>query len=84
MVASLSYAKASTGHKIFDSYDCFLAMISDPKKRDHLKNVKPEQSRTDSLFLEAREISRTFQSGLEELFFDNSDLYKLTRKYGVF
>lgn len=82
--ASLSYAKASTGHKIFDSYDCFLAMISDPKKRDHLKNVKPEQSRTDSLFLEAREISRTFQSGLEELFFDNSDLYKLTRKYGVF
>jgi hypothetical protein len=51
---------------------------------DHLKNVKPEQSRTDTLLLEAREISRTFQSGLEELFFDNSDLYKLTRKYGVF
>ena len=82
--ASLSHGNASTGRKIFDSYDRFLAMISDSEKRDHLKNVRPEESRTDSLFLEAREISRNFQSGLEELFFDNADLYKLTRKYGVF
>jgi hypothetical protein len=59
-------------------------MIADPEKRNHLKNVKPEQSRTDKLFIEARDISRTFQSGLEEIFFDNPEVQKLTRKYGVF
>jgi hypothetical protein len=82
--ASLSYASNSAAHKIFDSYDSFLAMIADPEKRNHLKNVKPEQSRTDKLFIEARDISRTFQSGLEEIFFDNPEVQKLTRKYGVF
>jgi predicted nucleotidyltransferase len=82
--ASLSHGNASTGRKIFDSYDQFLAMIADSEKRDHLKNVRPEESRTDPLFLEAHDISRIFQSGLEDLFFDNADLYKLTRKYGVF
>lgn len=82
--ASLSYASDSAAHKIFDSYDSFLAMIADPEKRNHLKNVKPEQSRTDKLSLEARDISRTFQSGLEEIFFDNPEVQKLTRKYGVF
>jgi hypothetical protein len=83
-LASHSYASDSAAHKIFDSYDGFLAMIADPEKRSQLKSVKPEHSRTDKLFLEAHEISRTFQSGLEDIFFDNPDVQKLTRKYGVF
>ena len=82
--AILRHGNTTTGRKIFDSYDSFLAMIADREKRDHLRKVRPDESRTDALYLEAHKISRTFQSGLEELFFDNSDLYKLTRKYGVF
>jgi hypothetical protein len=70
--------------KIFDSYDRFIEILQDKEKREILEKLKPEETNRSEEYREARDIGHTFQKGLSEVFFDDKDLYKLTRQYGIF
>ena len=75
----------STARKLLSAYDAFLALLDDSKKRDHLKNLHPDDVPGDIVFQEVRECSRKFQDGLTALFFNDSEkLRDLTIFYGVF
>jgi predicted nucleotidyltransferase len=69
---------------IFSAYDQFLAIMSDKDARAALKTLNAQHSRTDQLFRRVREVSRQFETGLNQLFFKNGRLKPLTEKYGVF
>jgi hypothetical protein len=69
---------------IFTAYDEFLGILNNAKKREHLQNLRAEDSERDLLFVEIRRISDEFQQGLDKFFFDNHNIHPLTRKYGVF
>lgn len=72
--------------RLFDSYDEFLGLLNDTGLREHLKKLAPEDAATDRTYQAAREIGRTFQDALDEIFFvDNATgIPELTRRYGVF
>jgi len=71
--------------KAFAAYDNFIAILADAEKRKHLEDLDPTNFEEDSLFTEARTLSRHFRDALQSLFFDGSDhMNKLIRKYGVF
>lgn len=70
---------------ILDAYDRFLAMLSDEDARKRLERLRFDDAGHDSLFVEIRDLSHTFQEGLTDLFFDSDDkLRSLVIKYGVF
>jgi len=70
--------------KFFGAYTEFLKTIDDGDSRQKLEKLRARNSRTDEIFKKIRDISQTFEDGLDLLFFDNSHLAPLTRKYGVF
>lgn len=74
------------GDKLFGAYDRYLALIGEDSQREWLEKLLPSEARTDSLYNEAREIGRTFQDALDEIFLSDNgtELYRLTRTYGVF
>jgi len=77
--------KRSTARKLFSSYNAFLSLLDDSKKREHLKNLHPDDIPGDIVFKEVREYGQEFQEGLTALFFnDNKKLRDLTIFYGVF
>jgi hypothetical protein len=83
--ALLRWSKPETAKLILDSYDAFLAQLDDAGKRGHLEGLAPERAADDGLFKELQEHTRSFEKGLERLFFDdNQDLAALNREYGVF
>jgi hypothetical protein len=57
--------------------------LDDPAVRDHLTILRPEEAATDTLYKEIQERCGEFERGLEQLFFDNPRLARLTRQYGV-
>jgi predicted nucleotidyltransferase len=74
----------SASKAIFNTYNEFLGILNDAKKRCHLQALRAEESGSDSLFAEIRRLSDIFQNGLDKFFFDNQNIGLLTRKYGVF
>jgi predicted nucleotidyltransferase len=75
----------ATARRIFDSYNEFLGMLSDQKTRDHLEALPLEPDLPDEIFQQARDLSHIFRDGLLELFFDDrSQMFELTKTYGVF
>jgi hypothetical protein len=79
------WSNAETAGLILDSYDAFIARLDDRDNRERLKSLSPEHSADDELFQELQEHTRTFEKGLERLFFDdNPVLTALNREYGVF
>ncbi len=79
------YATESTARKLMDSYDAFLAMLSDGEVRSRLKVLGSRDAARDADFERIRELSATFQDSLTALFFDDHEkLAELTRKYGLF
>jgi hypothetical protein len=82
--ASREAVPRSTAEKLFDSYDSFLGVLDDKRRRslEHLDHDKMEDS---TVWLEIREMSRQFQAGLDELFYGPDDqLKELIIRYGVF
>ena len=55
--------------KAFSAYDEFVAMLADPEKRRHLDDLEPTNFEEDSVFTEARTLSRQFRDALQYLFF---------------
>ena len=77
--------KPKTAMKLFSSYNAFLALLNDARKREHLESLPPDAIHSDPVYGEVRHFSREFQDGLTALFFhDNKHLRKLTIFYGVF
>ncbi len=73
------------GRAIFDAYNQFLTLLGDPDKRKHLDQLEAEDSRSDQVFQEARDIGTAFQDGLTRLFFGtDAELTNATQRYGVF
>lgn len=69
---------------LFSSYDRFLGIMSNKDARAELRRMSPQDSRSNSVFAQIREASKSFESGLNNLFFRNDDIRLLTEKYGVF
>ncbi|MGB8065950.1 MAG: hypothetical protein WCF26_28965 [Candidatus Sulfotelmatobacter sp.] len=76
--------ESSTAEALFSSYDDFLGVVGDASKRESLKRLKAEDARQDPVFGEVREISERFSAALDRIFFENTLLADLTRRYGVF
>jgi hypothetical protein len=76
--------RAAIAEKLFSAYDEFLGLVGDPEKRTRLKNLRAENSRTDSVFGELQNFSSRFSDALNEIFFSDLKLGPLTRKYAVF
>jgi|SRR5579872_114856 len=73
-----------TANKLFGAYAEFLGLLDDEECRNALKALRASDSRTDATFRRVRDISRAFESALDDIFFVNPQLAPLTRKYGVF
>lgn len=70
---------------IMDSYDGFLALIDDDETRQHLADLRFEDSGGDAVFGRVRALSQSFQRGLTGLFFRGDEtLRELILEYGVF
>ena len=72
--------------QIFHSYDCFLALLDNPAKRQQLVEARDHSElRSSAAWKEVQAISDPFHEGLVSLFFkSNEELSQLTMKYGVF
>jgi len=69
---------------LFNSYDRFLAVLSDDEKRERLEKLSESDSASDEVYQNTRQASRDFRDALVRIFFDNSEIGTLTRLYGVF
>lgn len=71
---------------VIDSYDSFIALLSDKTTRDYLEDLPPKQTNDDKYYDEARKIGHSFQKGLNSIFLEENgtDFFNLTKKYGVF
>jgi hypothetical protein len=74
----------SIARELFDAYSEFLTILDDESSRKALDSLRSEDSRSDKTFERVREISRSFENGLDHIFFENKQIAPLTRKYGVF
>jgi hypothetical protein len=70
--------------ELFAAYAAFLELLDDEASREALKALRASDSRTDPTFQKVREMSRSFESALDHIFFENPQIALLTRKYGVF
>jgi len=79
------WGKPEIAQLVLDSYDLFLSKIDDQETREHLTALSPDNAEDDQHFQAFQDICRSFEKGLERLFFDNGgDLATLNREYGVF
>ena len=69
---------------LFSAYDEFVEIMSNKDIRQQLKEMRPQNSRSDANFQRVRRISLSFEAGLNHLFFKNERMRMLTEKYGVF
>jgi len=73
-----------TAKKILSAYDGFLGILADETSRNCLQELDSDNE-SDKTFSYARELSHEFRDGLMDLFFDQkSQMYELTKNYGVF
>jgi hypothetical protein len=70
--------------ELFGAYGEFLKVLDDKKSREALEGLRAADSRTDPTFQQVEAISKAFEHALDHIFFENSQLAPLTRKYGVF
>lgn len=74
----------STQHELFSAYADFLNLLDDTDSRSVLQVLRASDSRTDKTFQRVKEISRRFETALDQIFFDNPLIGGVTREYGVF
>jgi hypothetical protein len=70
--------------KTLDAYEGFLGILTNEDSRTCLENLDSD-SYDDKTYGHARSLSHDFRDGLMDLFFDQkSDMFELTKNYGVF
>jgi predicted nucleotidyltransferase len=69
---------------LFGAYGAFLEILDNEDSREALKAVRSADSRTDATFKQIGEISEVFKGALDHIFFENRQIARLTREYGVF
>lgn len=55
--------------KVFSAYDDFMGVVSDLQSREALKSLPAKDSRRDAVFAQIRDISKSFEEGLNTIFF---------------
>ena len=75
---------AQIAEQLFSAYAEFLSMLSDEATRKALDDLRAKDSERKRDVWENTKISEQFEVALGEIFFRNSRLAPLTRKYGVF
>lgn len=72
--------------KVYESYDKFIGLLENGDTRKKLEELAPENAADDKTYKMARNISHTFQDGLNKLFLESNgtELFELTKEYGVF
>jgi hypothetical protein len=70
-------------NKLFGAYAEFLRVLDDKRSREALEKLRATDSEADSTFQRVRNVSEAFEQSLDHIFFENSNLAPLTRKYGV-
>ncbi len=74
----------SVGIRLFESYDHFLGLLNDGSVRERLENLRAENAAADTVFRTVQDVSHEFQASLNSIFFENEQIGRLTKKYGVF
>jgi len=74
----------SVAKELFDSYTEFLKVLNDETSRKALDELRSEESGSDPTFKQIREISEAFKGALDYIFFENRQIARLTREYGLF
>ncbi len=83
--ALLVHGDDATARKLFDAYDHFLRILLDPDKRSELDSLPIERALESEVWIEARDTSRDFRDGIEQMFLRREGLLKdLTLRFGVF
>jgi hypothetical protein len=75
---------AAVAKALFSSYAEFLDLLNDEYSRESLKSLRSEDSGTNAVFQRVRQFGGAFEQALSHIFFENSSITPLTRKYGVF
>lgn len=74
-----------SARKIFGAYNEFIGVLSDQQRRKDLNQLAEDVAESDASYTRMRTLSHDFRDGLEDLFFDeHSELFKMTKAYGVF
>jgi len=74
-----------TAGDLFGAYDAFLGLLNDPKKREQIEALKPDNTETDSVFKGAKKTRQIFGKAVQSMFLDEqSPLYKHSIEKGVF
>jgi hypothetical protein len=74
----------SVAQQLFSAYADFLRVLDDKNSREALEKLRATDSGTDPTYQRVRNVSKAFERALDHVFFENSLLAPLTRKYGVF
>jgi predicted nucleotidyltransferase len=84
--ALLPYSsRDNTIKSLFAAYDCFVGVLADEAKREHLDKLPIDRIEGDPVASEAHEISHRFRDAISELFLTKeTELGRLTLEYGVF
>lgn len=83
--AVLAHGDDAIGRKLFNAYDRFLGILRDPDQRAELEHLPIDKALESKAWLAARDASRDFREGIEELFLKKSGLLsELTLRFGVF
>ena len=83
--ALLAHGQDLNARKIFDAYDQFLGILLDQEQRAELTRLPIDKALESKVWLSARDASRDFRDGLEELFLAKPGLLsELTLRFGVF
>ncbi len=77
---------SEVARKFFDTYNKFLVLLDDSEKRKHLEELSRDNVASDLIYQDVRKLSHEIQDALTELFLkkNDTDLYELTKIYGVF
>jgi hypothetical protein len=76
--------RVALGCKLLTEYDSFLALLDDGACRTALEELPYKDAGSSNTFNDGRKLAREFQADLEGLFFDDTELGRLTRRYGLF
>lgn len=83
--ALLLHGDNSIARNIFDAYDQFLGILLNPEQRAELTHLPIDQALQSKVWIAARDASRIFRDGVEELFLKKPGLLsELTLRFCVF